>query len=281
MINIGCHLSSSGGLMEMFKKCEQIKGNAFQYFTRNPKGGKAKEINLEEIASFKNLSKGENFKYVVAHAPYTINLCSLAEHVRKYSYELFTDDISRVNYLPDSYYNFHPGSHTGQGADMAIEQIAQVLNSTVKEDQNTTVLLETMTGKVSEVGGNFEELGTILKKVEFKDKVGICFDTCHVYDAGYDIVNNFEGVLEEFDKAIGISKIKVIHLNDSKNSCGSKKDRHEKLGKGSIGLETILKIVGYKRFKEIPFILETPQESLEGYKEEIRLIKSYFEKEAI
>lgn len=281
MINIGCHLSSSGGFLEMFRKCEQINANAFQYFTRNPRGGKAKEFNLEEINNFINISKGKTFKYVVAHAPYTINLCSSAEHVRKYSYELFVDDLSRVNYLPDSYYNFHPGSHTGQGVDISIEQIAQVLNKTIKKDQNTTVLLETMTGKGSEVGGKFEELGAVLKKVEFKDRIGICFDTCHVYDAGYDIVNDLEGVLEEFDKNIGISNLKVIHLNDSRNSCGSKKDRHEQIGKGSIGFEAILKIVGYKYFKDVPFILETPQESLEGYKDEIRLIKSSLEKEKI
>ncbi len=281
MINIGCHLSSSGGLVEMLKKCEQIEGNTFQYFSRNPRGGKAKEFNLEEIESFINLSKGRDFKGVVVHAPYTINLCSSSQHVRKYSSELFIDDISRANYIPNSYYNFHPGSHTGQGVDIAIEQISQVLNDTIKEDQNTIVLLETMAGKGSEVGGKFEELGAILKNVEFRDKVGICFDTCHVFDAGYDIAVDLEGVLEKFDKIIGISNLKVIHLNDSKNVCGSKKDRHEQIGKGKIGFEALLKIVGYKYFRDIPFILETPQESLKGYKEEIRLIRSYFEKEAI
>lgn len=279
MVNIGCHLSSSLGFTAMIENAIKIDANTFQYFTRNPRGGKAKDINYQDLEKFLKIYKEKNFKPIVAHAPYTMNLCSSTEHIRNYSKDIFADDIKRCECVPGSYYNFHPGSHTGQGLEVGINQISDALNEVIDSNQNTTILLETMTGKGSEIGGKFEELAQIIERVTFKEKLGVCFDTCHTFDAGYDIVNNLEGVLEDFDKRIGISKLKVIHLNDSKNILGSKKDRHEQIGKGNIGLEAIMRIVENKYLRDLVFILETPQESLEGYKEEIRTIKNYCESE--
>lgn len=279
MVNIGCHLSSSRGFVAMAEKSIEIGANTFQYFTRNPRGGKAKEINFQDLEEFLKIYNEKNFKPIIAHAPYTMNLCSSTEHIRNYSGNIFADDIERCEHISGSYYNFHPGSHTGQGIEVGIHQIADALNNIIKTDQNTVILLETMTGKGSEIGGKFEELAQIIERVNLKDKIGVCLDTCHIFDAGYDVVNNLEGVLESFDKSIGISKLKVVHLNDSKNLLGSKKDRHERLGEGKIGLDAITKIVENKYLKDLSFILETPQESLEGYAKEIRLIKSQCESE--
>lgn len=274
MINIGCHLSSAGGYTSMANRAIEIGANTFQYFTRNPRGGVAKEISKEDIDSFLKLSSQNNFSKIIAHAPYTLNLCSVKESIRNFSKNILTDDISRVESVPNSLYNLHPGSHTGQGAEVGISQIAKALNEVIKPNQTTTVLLETMAGKGSEIGGTFEELKQIIDRVDLPDKIGVCFDTCHVFDAGYDIVNNLEGILEQFDKIIGIEMIKAVHLNDSKNICGSKKDRHEKIGLGNIGIDAISSIVNHPYLKNLPFILETPHEDLQGYAEEIKLIKS-------
>ena len=275
MVYIGCHLSCSKGFTEMINNAKLIGANAFQYFTRNPRGASAKEIDTKDLNDFLKIIKEEKV-YIVAHSPYTLNLCSHNPHIREYSKDILAQDIKLNNLITGDYYNFHPGSHTGQGTETGIKQISDALNSIIREDQNTTLLLETMTGKGSEIGGNFEELAKIIEQVEIKEKVGVCFDTCHVFDAGYDIVSNLEGVLEEFDKIIGISKLKVIHLNDSKNILGSKKDRHEKLGKGQIGEKALINIVNNKYLKDLVFILETPQENLDGYAQEISLIKSSY-----
>lgn len=275
MVYIGCHLSCSKGFTEMINNAKLIGANAFQYFTRNPRGASAKEIDTKDLNDFLKIIKEEKV-YIVAHSPYTLNLCSHNPHIREYSKDILAQDIKLNNLITGDYYNFHPGSHTGQGTETGIKQISDALNSVIREDQNTTLLLETMTGKGSEIGGNFEELAKIIEQVEIKEKVGVCFDTCHVFDAGYDIVSNLEGVLEEFDKIIGISKLKVIHLNDSKNILGSKKDRHEKLGKGQIGEKALINIVNNKYLKDLVFILETPQENLDGYAQEISLIKSSY-----
>ena len=272
--NIGCHLSSSGGFAVMAKTAESIGANTFQYFSRNPRGGKAKVIDSDDLEKFLEISKINNFKSIVAHAPYTMNLCSSNERIRNFSAKMLSEDLESLNKIPNAYYNFHPGSHTGQGISVATEQISIALNNAMKPEQSTTVLLETMAGKGSEVGGKFEDIAQIIKQINLKDKIGVCFDTCHVYDAGYDIVNNLDGVLEEFDKKVGISKLKAVHLNDSKNLLGSKKDRHEQLGKGNIGLKAIFKIVQNKYLKDLVFILETPQESLQGYKAEIEMLRS-------
>lgn len=274
MINIGCHLSSAGGYTSMANRAIEIGANTFQYFTRNPRGGVAKEISKEDIDSFLKLSIQNNFSKIIAHAPYTLNLCSAKESIRNFSKNILADDISRVESVPNSLYNLHPGSHTGQGAEVGISQIAKALNEVIKPNQTTTVLLETMAGKGSEIGGTFEELKQIIDRVDLPDKIGVCFDTCHVFDAGYDIVNDLDGVLKEFDSIIGIDMIKAVHLNDSKNICGSKKDRHEKIGQGNIGIDVISSIINHPYLKNLPFILETPQEDLQGYAEEIKLIKS-------
>ena len=254
-----------------------IGANTFQYFTRNPRGGSAKTPNKEDVEEFLKIFKEKNFAPIVAHAPYTMNLCSKAEHIRDFSRNIFEDDLKRTELIPGSFYNFHPGSHTGQGVEIGIIQISETLNKVLDVDQKTTVLLETMAGKGSEIGGHFEELRLIIDNIELKEKVGVCFDTCHVFDGGYDIVNNLEGVLEEFDKIVGIKKLKAVHINDSKNILSSKKDRHERIGHGNIGLETLTGIINHPYLKNLPFILETPQESLEGYKEEIALLKKYSE----
>lgn len=254
-----------------------IGANTFQYFTRNPRGGSAKEPDKKDIEEFLKIFKEKNFAPIVAHAPYTMNLCSKAEHIRDFSKNIFEDDLKRTELIPGSFYNFHPGSHTGQGMEAGIIQISETLNKVLDVNQKTTVLLETMAGKGSEIGGRFEELRLIMNNVELKEKVGVCLDTCHVFDGGYDIVNNLEGVLEEFDKIVGIKKLRAVHINDSKNILSSKKDRHERIGHGKIGLDALTKIINHPYLKNLPFILETPQESLEGYKEEIALLKKYSE----
>lgn len=272
MLNIGCHLSSSKGFLAMGKTALEIGANTFQFFTRNPRGSKAKALDKQDVKELCNLMANNNFAPIVAHAPYTLNACSADPKTREFAMQAMEDDLKRMEYLPNNYYNFHPGSHVGQGASEGIRLISNQLNTLLKPDQTTTVLLETMAGKGTEVGRSFEELKEILEQVSLTDKMGVCLDTCHIFDGGYDITNQLEDVLEQFDKAIGLNKLKAIHLNDSKNPLGSHKDRHEKIGKGYIGLETIIKIINHPNLKQLPFYLETPNE-LPGYAEEIRILR--------
>ena len=272
MFTIGCHLSASKGYLAMAKQAVSIGANTFQFFTRNPRGGKAKEINEDDVKAFLEYSKEHGINRILAHAPYTLNACSADSGIREFAKNTMADDLKRMEYTPGNYYNFHPGSHVGQGVEVGIDFIAEMLNEILTKEQTTTVLLETMSGKGSEVGRNFEELKAIIDKVKLKDKLGVCLDTCHIWDGGYDVVNNFDGVLNEFDKIIGLEKLKAIHLNDSKNDLASHKDRHEKIGEGKIGLEAISKIINNDRIKNLPFYLETPNE-IEGYEKEIQLLK--------
>ena len=256
MYYIGNHLSASKGFAAMGREAVKLGGNTFAFFTRNPRGGKAKAIDEKDIEKFLAFAKEHEFGKIVAHAPYTMNLCSAKEDIRNFSKEMIADDMKRMEYIPGNYYNFHPGSHTGQGVETGIEYIAQTLNEIITPEQSTTILLETMAGKGSEIGRNFEELRTIIDKVELNDKLGVCFDTCHVWDAGYDIVENLDGVLEEFDKVIGLDRLKAVHFNDSMNVCGSHKDRHQKIGQGNIGLEAMKRAALHPILKGKPFILE-------------------------
>ena len=277
MLNIGCHLSSSLGYESMAKTAISIGANTFQYFTRNPRGGAAKAVNDKDIKSYLTLASENNFAKVIAHAPYTMNLCSATEKIRKFSKNMLKDDILRTELISESYYNFHPGSHTGQGTDVGISLICEALNETLQKNQKTIVLLETMAGKGSEIGGKFEEIAKIRECVELKEKVGVCLDTCHIFDGGYDIVGNLDVVLEEFDKVIGIENLKAVHINDSKNSIGSHKDRHEKIGKGHIGIDAIENIINNRYLKNLPFILETPHDSIEGYAQEIKMLRNLYD----
>lgn len=276
MLNIGCHLSASKGYTHMAKEAISIGGNTFQFFTRNPRGGKAKEVDPKDVESFLNISKENGFAKILAHAPYTINVCSADEGIRKFGKDTMKDDLEKLEFVPGNMYNFHPGSHVGQGTDEGIRLIIEALNEILWKEQSTTVLLETMAGKGSEVGRSFEELKRIIDEVELKEKLGVCLDTCHVYDAGYDIVNNLDKVLDEFDKVIGLDRLKAIHINDSKNPFESHKDRHEKIGEGSIGIEAFKRIINHPKLRDLPFYLETPNE-LDGYEKEIALLKSLYE----
>ena len=273
MITIGCHLSSARGFASMGETALELGANTFAFFTRNPRGGKAKAIDAEDAAKLRSLMAANGFGTLVAHAPYTLNPCSAKESARQFAHECMADDLQRMEAVPHSYYNFHPGSHVGQGAEAGIDMIAALLNQVLKPEQTTVVLLETMAGKGTEVGRSFEELDQIIRKVDLSDHIGVCLDTCHVSDAGYDIVNDLDGVLEEFDRIIGIGKLKALHLNDSKNPCGSHKDRHEKIGQGYLGLQTFERIVTHPVLAKLPMILETPNE-LPGYTTEIELLKS-------
>ena len=271
---IGNHLSASKGYAAMGKAALALDANTFAFFTRNPRGGKAKEIDEKDVEKFLNFAKEHEFGKIVAHAPYTMNLCAAKEDVRSFSKEMLFDDLRRMEYTPGNYYNFHPGSHVGQGADTGIELIAEALNEALKPDQTTTVLLETMAGKGTEVGRNFEELREILDRVELKEKMGVCLDTCHVWDGGYDIVNDLEGVLKEFDRVIGLDRLKAVHFNDSMNDCGSHKDRHARIGEGKIGAEAMRHVAVPPLLEGRPFILETPNDD-EGYKREIHLVREW------
>ncbi len=276
MLNIGCHLSASKGFTHMVKESLSINANTFQFFTRNPRGGKAKDIDEKDVKESLKLMKENNFVKILAHAPYTLNLCSADNGIRQFAKETFADDLKRMEYVPNNMYNFHPGSHVGQGADVGISIIIDVLNELVTEEQTTTVLLETMAGKGSEVGRNFEELKQIIDGVKLKAKIGVCLDTCHINDAGYDVVNNFDGVIKEFDKVIGLKYLKAIHINDSMNPMGSHKDRHQKIGEGEIGIKAFEKIINNPRVKNLPFFLETPHDDIMGYKKEIELLRSMY-----
>lgn len=270
---IGCHLSTSKGFKKMGETALEIKANTFQFFTRNPRGGKAKKLDKKDIDGLKKIMEENNFGPLLAHAPYTLNMCSQTEATREFAKIAFADDLDRLEEIPCTLYNFHPGSHTGQGVDKGIELILEIINDVLKEEHTTTVLLEAMAGKGTEVGRNFEELKRIIDGARFPDKIGVCLDTCHIYSAGYDIVENLEGVLKSFDEIIGLEKLKAIHLNDSKMPFDSNKDRHEKIGEGTIGLEAIKNIINHPKLKDIPFFLETPNE-LEGYAKEIELLRS-------
>ena len=273
MFTIGCHLSASKGYLAMAKEAVKINANTFQFFTRNPRGGKAKELDLEDIKKYLEYAKEHGIHKILAHAPYTLNACAAKEDLRQFAYETMLDDLRRLDHIPDTCYNFHPGSHVGQGFDIGIKKIADLLNKIITPTQTTTVLLETMSGKGSEVGSTFEQLQEIITRVNLKEKLGVCLDTCHVYSAGYDIVNRLDAVLEQFDNIIGLNNLKAIHLNDSKMPFNSKKDRHEQIGKGTIGLEAILNIINHPKLKHLPFILETPND-LSGWKQEIELLRS-------
>lgn len=274
MITLGAHLSASKGFVNMYETALSIGANTFQFFTRNPRGGKAKDIDIADIDEFlKLVNANDSFGTVLAHAPYTLNACSAKADVRTFALETFKDDIARMELIPNQLYNFHPGSHVGQGEEKGIEQIAEILNEVIFEDMTTTVLLETMAGKGSEIGKTFEELNEIIKRVEQSDKVGVCLDTCHVHDGGYDIVNSLDEVLEQFDKVIGIDRLKALHLNDSKNPVGAHKDRHEKIGEGYIGINAFEKIVNHPVLSTLPMFLETPNE-LDGYAKEIEILRS-------
>ncbi|MEG0829342.1 MAG: deoxyribonuclease IV [Anaerovoracaceae bacterium] len=272
MFYIGCHLSVTKGYENMGKEALKIGANTFQFFTRNPRGGKAKAVDKEDMQAFLTLAKENNFGKLVAHAPYTLNPCSANEKVRDFAYIAMEEDLEKMEYLPGNYYNFHPGSHVGQGMPEGIQLITQLLNQVLKEDQSTIVLLETMSGKGSEVGSQFEELAAIIDGVKLKDKIGVCMDTCHISDAGYNIRGTLSGVLEEFDKVIGLSYLHALHINDSLNPIGAHKDRHEKIGQGYLGIDTFEKVINHPALRDLPFLLETPNE-LEGYAEEISQLK--------
>ena len=275
MLHIGSHLSAAKGFTHMAQEAVSIGANTFQFFTRNPRGFAAKDIDPEDIAQFHAYIADKGFAPILAHAPYTLNACSADAHTRELAQMIMEDDLKRMEHVPHNYYNFHPGSHVKQGAEAGIEMIAALLNTILKPEQTTTVLLETMAGKGSEVGRSFEELRAILDRVELSDKMGICLDTCHVSDGGYDIVGNLGGVLDEFDQIIGLSKLKAIHLNDSMNPLGSHKDRHQKLGEGTLGMDALERIINHPMLRELPFYLETPND-LEGYAREIALMKAAY-----
>ncbi|MFQ9531412.1 MAG: deoxyribonuclease IV [Roseburia intestinalis] len=271
---IGNHLSASKGYAAMGKAALALDANTFAFFTRNPRGGKAKEIDEKDVEKFLNFAKEHEFGKIVAHAPYTMNLCAAKEDVRSFSKEMLLDDLKRMEYTPYNYYNFHPGSHVGQGAEKGIVLIAEALNEALKPEQTTTVLLETMAGKGTEVGRTFEELREILDRVELNDKMGVCLDTCHVWDGGYDIVNDLDDVLNEFDRVIGLDRLKAVHFNDSMNDCGSHKDRHAKIGEGKIGAEAMRRVALHPLLEGRPFILETPNDD-EGYRREIQMVREW------
>ncbi|NLC64574.1 MAG: deoxyribonuclease IV [Erysipelothrix sp.] len=270
---IGSHLSFSKGYENIGKTALSIGANTFQFFTRSPQGGQARELDLADVEKLNTIIKEHEFDHILAHAPYTLNAASAKEYVREFAEMVMRDDIYRMSFFKNSLYNFHPGSHVGQGVDVGIDLIIDVLNRVLDPTQETIVLLETMAGKGTEIGRTFEELAQIIDGVRIKNKIGVCLDTCHIFDAGYDIVNDLEGVIDHFDAVIGLDKLKAIHLNDSKNVCGSRKDRHEKIGEGHIGLETFEKIINHPKLKHLPFYLETPNE-LDGYQKEIELLKS-------
>lgn len=275
MFKIGCHLSSSGGYLAMGKEAVRIGANAFQFFTRNPRGGAAKPLDLVDINAFNEYRRENNIISVLAHAPYTMNACAKDEGLREFAKNTMLDDIMRLDNVEGAMYNFHPGSHVSQGVEVGIEYISSMLNEVIKEDQKTIILLETMSGKGSEVGRSFEEIKAIIDKVSLNHKLGVCLDTCHVYDGGYDIVNDLDNVLNEFDEIIGLDRLKAIHLNDTKNPFESHKDRHEKIGDGFLGIEAITRIINHPKLKELPFFLETPND-IDGYEREIALLKTLY-----
>lgn len=270
---IGCHLSSSNGFLAMGKQATEIGANTFQFFTRNPRGGAAKPINPADAEAFMKYAADNGFGKIVAHAPYTLNPCSADEKIREFAFNTFADDLKRMEFVPGNYYNFHPGSHVKQGAEKGIELTSELLNKVLFDGMSTTVLLETMAGKGSEIGRSFEELREIIDRVDMGDTLGVCLDTCHVFDGGYDIVNRLDEVLSEFDKIVGLDRLKALHLNDSMNTLGSHKDRHAVIGGGNIGTDALAAVMNHPAFAGKPVILETPND-LDGYKKEIALLRS-------
>ena len=275
MLHIGCHLSSSKGFAAMGKTALSIGADTFQFFTRNPRGGKAKAVDPEDALALRSICAEHNFAPLLAHAPYTMNPCAADEHLIEFAHMVMEGDLAMLEHVPGNMYNFHPGSHVKQGSEVGVAKIAAMLNSVLFDEMHTTVLLETMAGKGSEVGRSFEELASTLEKVQLNAKLGVCLDTCHVFDGGYDIVNDLEGVLEQFDKLIGLDKLHAIHINDSKNTLGSHKDRHACIGEGNIGLAALSAVTNHPRLKHLPFYLETPNE-LPGYAKEIALLRSLY-----
>lgn len=271
-LHIGCHLSSAKGFLSMGKEAVKLDADVFAFFTRNPRGGRAKELDLEDIAKFLSYKKKHSLGTLVAHAPYTMNACAAKENLRIFAHNAMADDLARLEHLPDNLYNFHPGSHVGQGAEKGIELIAAQLNAVIHPEQKTTVLLETMAGKGTEVGRSFEELRAIIDRVDRDEKLGVCLDTCHVWDGGYDIQEHLDEVLTEFDNIIGLGRLKAIHLNDSQNGRGSHKDRHARIGEGKIGLEALVRVIRHPALKNLPFILETPNDAA-GYAREIAMLR--------
>ena len=277
MLTIGCHLSSSRGYLAMGKDAVKINANTFQFFTRNPRGGNARDIDPEDVSAFLEFAREHGISRILAHAPYTLNACSADEKIRDFARRTMADDLLRMEYTPGNCHNFHPGSHVKQGVDTGIEYIAQMLNEVLDKNQHTKVLLETMAGKGTEIGRSFEELQMIIEKVELNNNLGICLDTCHIYDAQYNIVDNLNGVIDELDKVIGLDRLCAIHLNDSKNPFASHKDRHELIGKGYIGIDTFNNIVSNEKLRNIPMYLETPND-MEGYAKEIAMLKQMYAK---
>ncbi len=275
MLTIGCHLSSSKGYLAMGKTAVSIDANTFQFFTRNPRGGNAKALDETDVKDYLAYAAQNGINHILAHAPYTLNACSADEHLRDFARRTMEDDLRRLEFTPGNCYNFHPGSHVGQGVETGVAYISDMLNQILTPQHQTTVLLETMSGKGSEVGRNFEELREILDRVQLSDKMGVCLDTCHVWDGGYDIVNHLDEVLDEFDRVIGLKRLKAVHLNDSMNDLGSHKDRHAKLGEGKIGLEALTRVVNHPALSGLPFYLETPNE-LDGYAREIRMMRERY-----
>ena len=275
MLRIGCHISAAGGYEAMGRQADSLGGNTFAFFTRNPRGGAAKAIDPADVEAFLAFCKQRNIDKLVAHAPYTLNPCAEKPNVREFALTTFADDLKRMEYTPGQYYNFHPGSHVGQGVEVGVEKIADVLNQVLFQEMTTTVLLETMAGKGSEIGGNFLQLRDIIDRVELSNKTGVCLDTCHIWDAGYDIVNDLDGVLEEFDRVVGLDRLKAIHLNNSKNDLGMPKDRHAKLLEGKLPIEAVQRVLTHPALEGLPFILETPNDE-EGYAAEIALCKQLY-----
>ncbi|MBR5595938.1 MAG: deoxyribonuclease IV [Lachnospiraceae bacterium] len=275
MLTIGCHLSSSKGYLAMGKTAISINANTFQFFTRNPRGGKAKDMNPTDIEKYLEFANKYGINQILAHAPYTLNAASADSSLREFAKNTMADDLLRMEYTPGNYYNFHPGSHVGQGVEAGISFISEMLNSLLTPEQNTTVLLETMAGKGSEIGRSFEELREIIDRVSVTEKIGVCLDTCHVWDSGYDIVNHLDEVIHEFDSVIGLSRLKAIHLNDSMNPLGAHKDRHAKIGEGQISLDALVRIINHPALKHLPFYLETPNEP-DGYAKEIEILKEKY-----
>ena len=276
MLQIGSHLSASKGYLAMGKQAVKLGATTFAFFTRNPRGGSAKAIQEQDVAAFLTYAQEHQIQKIVAHAPYTLNLCSADPSIREFAKNTLADDLVRMEYTPHQFYNFHPGSHVKQGVEVGIAQIAEALNAVLKPEQTTTVLLETMAGKGSEVGRTFEELRAILDRVDLQEKMGVCLDTCHVWDGGYDIVDHLDAVLEEFDTVIGLERLHAIHINDSKNPMGSHKDRHEKIGEGTIGLDAMVRIINHPQLRQLPFILETPNDDV-GYAAEIALLRAHYQ----
>jgi len=276
MLNIGCHLSSSKGFLAMGKTAAEIGASTFQFFTRNPRGGAAKALDMEDIAAYRAFAEEHGIFPILAHAPYTLNCCAADPNIREFARNTMADDLARLEHFPGSLYNFHPGSHVKQGAETGIALIAETLNAVLRPGQVARVLLETMSGKGSEVGRSFEELRAIMDRVEHRELLGVCLDTCHVYDAGYDLVHDLDGVLDAFDRAVGLDRLRAIHLNDSKNPFPSHKDRHARIGEGSIGLDAFTAIINHPKLRHLPFYLETPQEDVSGYGQEIALLRGRF-----